>query len=51
MKITIRVKCVGCGFKKDTSSSEMPMCDKCFNPMIPESANQQIQKRGGESYV
>jgi hypothetical protein len=34
MKLTISVKCVCCGFEKKYEGKEMPMCDKCFSPMI-----------------
>lgn len=39
----LTVKCIGCGEKKDLKpgdvpAGEMPMCDKCFNPMVAESA-------------
>jgi hypothetical protein len=35
----IKVKCVCCDFIKILEGEEckkMPMCDKCFFPMIPE---------------
>jgi len=38
--ITIQVKCVCCGYRKivDENQFEMPLCDKCFSPMIAEEA-------------
>jgi len=32
----IKVKCVCCGYEKEVGEeqTEMPMCDKCFSPMI-----------------
>ena len=34
--LKIKVECVGCGFKKDVGQEQkdMPMCDKCFMPMV-----------------
>lgn len=39
-KLKIKVKCVCCDFKKEIGEEqkEMPMCDKCFSPMIAVSA-------------
>ena len=36
--LKIKVKCVGCGYTKEVGEEqrEMPMCDKCFSPMIAE---------------
>ncbi len=36
--LKIKVKCVCCGYKKEVGEEqrEMPMCDKCFSPMIVE---------------
>lgn len=36
MTLTITVKCVGCGKKKevDETQKRMPMCSTCGNPMI-----------------
>jgi len=38
MSIKIKVKCVCCDFTKEVGEEqrEMPMCDKCFSPMIAE---------------
>ena len=41
--VTVTVKCVGCGAKREISPvevpiNEVPMCDKCFTPMVVESA-------------
>lgn len=40
MDIKITVKCIGCGFKKEVGKEQkdMPMCDKCFMPMVAEKA-------------
>lgn len=40
---SVTVKCIGCGSKKEVGpgeipKGEVPMCDKCFNPMIAVSA-------------
>ena len=46
-EVKIKVKCIACGFTKDVGSEEgrkltkeksMPTCDKCFSPMIAQSA-------------
>lgn len=39
-RIKISVKCVCCGFKKvvGEEQKDMPMCDKCFSPMVAEKA-------------
>jgi hypothetical protein len=38
--LELTVKCVGCGEKKivGKEQKELPMCDKCFMPMIAEKA-------------
>ena len=38
--LKITVKCVQCGYKKEVGEEQrdIPMCDKCFNPMIAEKA-------------
>ena len=41
--VTVIVKCVGCGIKKEIkpdeiSKDDVPMCEKCFMPMVAESA-------------
>lgn len=40
MMLKIKVKCVCCGYKKEVGKEqrEMPMCDKCFSPMIAQKA-------------
>lgn len=43
MTVTVTVKCIGCGAKKEIGpgeipEGEVPFCEKCFNPMIPVSA-------------
>lgn len=43
MTPSVTVKCIGCGHKKEVSpgeipEGEVPMCDKCFNPMVATSA-------------
>ena len=49
MKTIVKVicKCVGCGAKKEVgtgevSKGEVPMCDKCYMPMVAEKT---IQRR------
>jgi hypothetical protein len=42
-EVIVKVKCVGCGAKKDIRAGEIasgdhPMCDICFMPMVPVSA-------------
>ena len=42
--ITVKVKCVCCGSTKDIKPGEvardnMPMCDKCFSPMVAVKAS------------
>ncbi len=42
-RVSVRVKCVGCGRMKDIGPNEVPrgehpMCDSCFMPMIAVSA-------------
>ena len=39
-EIKVKVKCVSCDFKKEIGGeqTEYPMCDKCFSPMVIESA-------------
>ena len=34
--LILKVKCVCCGYEKEVGKEqqEMPMCDKCFSPMI-----------------
>lgn len=38
--LKIKVKCVCCGFTKQVGEEqkEMPMCDKCFSPMVATKA-------------
>ena len=41
--ITVTAKCVGCGAKREIKpgevpKDEVPMCEKCFMPMVAESA-------------
>ena len=41
--VTIIVKCVGCGTKKEikpgeVASNDVPMCSKCFMPMVAVKA-------------
>ena len=41
--VVVIVKCVGCGAKREINpgqipKDEVPMCDKCFMPMVPERA-------------
>ena len=40
MQLKIKVKCVLCGYEKEVGKEqkEMPMCDKCFSPMIAKEA-------------
>ena len=40
MKLKLKVKCVCCNFTKevDETQREMPICDKCFSPMIVDRA-------------
>ena len=43
MERVIIAKCTNCGEKKDVRSNEVqegevPMCDKCFSPMVAERA-------------
>lgn len=33
-KISVIVKCVSCGYKKSYTGKEMPICEKCFSPMV-----------------
>jgi len=42
-KITVIAKCVNCGATKEISANEIkigevPMCDKCYMPMVAEKA-------------
>jgi hypothetical protein len=39
--VRLVVRCIGCGAKKTVGPEqrEQPCCDKCFMPMIPESAS------------
>jgi hypothetical protein len=42
-KVYVTVKCVGCGHRQDVKpgqveASDVPMCERCFMPMVPESA-------------
>ncbi len=39
-EMKIKIKCVGCGNRREVGEeqTEMPMCKKCFSPMIAESA-------------
>lgn len=42
-ELVIIAKCVGCGAKReigifDVEQGDSPMCEKCFMPMIAESA-------------
>jgi hypothetical protein len=48
-EITIKVKCIGCKTeraigkaetKKLAETKEVPMCDKCYMPMVARSATQ-----------
>jgi hypothetical protein len=41
--VTVIAKCIGCGDKREIKAGEIPvgeqpMCQKCFMPMIVESA-------------
>jgi hypothetical protein len=43
MKVTLIVKCIGCEHKRAVKSeeegkSDPPMCEKCFNMMVADSA-------------
>ena len=43
--ITVIVKCVSCGAKKEikpgeVAKNDVPMCDKCFMPMVAIKAKQ-----------
>ena len=43
MSIKVVVKCVACGEKREikageVSKDEVPMCEKCFTPMVPVKA-------------
>jgi len=51
--VTVIVKCVLCGAKKeikpgDIKADEVPICDKCFSPMVAESALETKCKRCGK---
>ena len=37
-EVKITVKCVGCGYKKEVGEEQkdIPICEKCFMPMIVE---------------
>jgi len=42
-ELVVIAKCVGCGEKReigafDIPQGEQPMCEKCFMPMVAESA-------------
>lgn len=50
--LVVIVKCVSCGYEKEVKAGEVPkdevpMCDRCFMPMVPKKAVNKIQK-GGE---
>lgn len=43
MPVTVRVRCVGCGAKRDIKpgevpAGEVPMCTKCYSPMVVVSS-------------
>ena len=43
MMATVKVRCIGCGATKEVRANEIPhgevpMCDKCFMPMVAVSA-------------
>lgn len=48
MSIKIKVKCICCGFVKEVGKEQkdMPMCDKCFSPMIAIEAKVKKIKEG-----
>lgn len=42
--LTVTARCVGCGARKqigpdEVPAGEVPMCDKCFSPMVAEKTN------------
>ena len=48
-ELVIIAKCVGCGEKREIGAfeipqGEQPMCEKCFMPMVAESAETKIIK-------
>ena len=45
-EVKLRVRCVLCKSTKDIGPTpEMPFCDKCYGPMIAESATVTAGKR------
>lgn len=45
MNATVTVKCVGCGHREEVGpQQDVPMCSKCFSPMVAESAESDDRK-------
>jgi len=40
MEVKIKVKCVCCDYEKEVGEEqkEMPVCNKCYSPMIAKEA-------------
>lgn len=47
--IKITVKCVCCDYTKEVGDeqTEMPMCDKCFSPMVATKAEAKTSEDAG----